>query len=178
MIRTIVLTMGAGLSLLLSLGSAQAQQGVLYEIRGGVLAHDVNLWAAPGVEDGTTFNGELVFKPSYELLGGTIRPALGASLTTQDGTSYIYGDAKWEWSGPVFFVGLGLGAAVHDGSENGSRKEKALGSRVIFHVPAEIGWQFTEKNRVSLYFEHVSNGYLADRNEGLDNIGLRLSHKF
>lgn len=166
-----------GFALLASLGPAQAQN-ILYEVRGGVLAHDIDLWAAPGVEDGTTFNGELVFTPSYDLLSGKIRPAVGASLTTQDGTSYVYADAKWEWSGPALFVGIGLGAAVHDGSTNGSPKEKALGSRVLFHVPAEIGWQFTEKNRVSLYFEHVSNGFLADKNEGLDNIGLRLSHRF
>ena len=158
--------------------TAVAQESVFYEIRGGVLAHDVNLWAARGVEDGTTFNGELVFSPSVDLLGGKIRPAVGASLTTQEGTSYGYADAKWEWSGPVFFFGLGLGAAVHDGSTNGSRNEKALGSRVLFHVPAEVGWQFTEKNRVSLYFEHVSNAFLADNNEGLDNIGVRLSHRF
>jgi lipid A 3-O-deacylase len=167
--------------LLLALGAvntAVAQERFFYEVRGGVLAHDVNLWAARGVEDGTTFNGELVFAPSLDLLGGKIRPAVGASLTTEEGTSYGYIDAKWEWAGPVFFVGLGLGGAVHDGSKNGSRNEKALGSHVLFHVPAEVGWQFTEKNRVSLYFEHVSNGFLADKNEGLDNIGLRLSHRF
>jgi lipid A 3-O-deacylase len=176
MVRAAVALVGvmiAGLA-----GSALAQQGILYEMRAGVLAHDVDLWAARGVEDGTTFNGELVFTPSYDLLGGKIRPAIGASLTTQDGTSYGYADAKWEWAGPTFFFGLGLGGAVHDGSKNGSRNEKALGSRVLFHVPAEIGWQFTDTNRVSLYFEHVSNGYTRDRNEGLDNIGLRLSHRF
>ena len=176
MIRLFALALG----LLLWLGTAQAQQqqGIVYEVRGGVLVHDVDLWAARGVEDGTTFNGEVVFTPSYDLLSGKIRPAVGASLTTQDGTSYVYADAKWEWAGPIWFFGLGLGGAIHDGSKNGSRNEKALGSRVLFHVPAEIGWQFTEKNRVSLYFEHVSNGFLADKNEGLDNIGVRLSHRF
>jgi hypothetical protein len=176
MIRAVIALLGVAIAGLA--GPAFAQQGILYEVRGGVLAHDVDLWAARGVEDGTTFNGELVFTPAYDLLGGKIRPAIGASLTTQDGTSYGYADAKWEWAGPTFFFGLGLGGAIHDGSTNGSRNEKALGSRVLFHVPAEIGWQFTEKNRVSLYFEHVSNGYLADKNEGLDNIGLRLSHRF
>lgn len=163
---------------LLGAGPAGAQDGLIYEIRGGVLAHDLGLWAARGVEDGVTFNGEVVFGPSLDLLDGKIRPALGASITTEDGTSYAYADAKWEWAGPVFFFGLGLGAAVHDGSHYGSSKEKALGSRVLFHVPAEVGWQFTERNRVSLYFEHVSNGFTRDRNEGLDNVGVRLSHRF
>lgn len=176
MFRAIALI--AGVIVITLNGSASAQQGLVYEVRGGVLAHDVDLWAARGVEDGTTFNGELVFTPSVDFLAGTLRPAIGASLTTQDGTSYGYADVKWEWSGPAWFFGLGLGAAVHDGSTNGSRKEKALGSRVLFHVPAEIGWQFSEKNRISLYFEHVSNGYTADKNEGLDNIGVRLAHRF
>lgn len=157
---------------------AMAQDGLVYEVRGGILAHDVDLWAAPGVENGVTVNGELVFSPSLELLGGRIRPALGASATTEDGTSYVYADAKWEWAGPVWFFGIGLGGAVHDGSHYGSPDEKALGSRVLFHVPAELGWQFTAANRVSLYFEHVSNAFLSDRNEGLDNIGIRLSHRF
>lgn len=166
------------LPLLLLAGPAGAQESLVYELRGGVLAHDVHLWAARGVEDGATFNGELVLSPSLELLGGKIRPAVGASVTTQGGTSYAYADAKWEWAGPVFFVGLGLGGAVHNGSHYGSPDEKALGSRVLFHVPAEIGWQFTDRNRISLYFEHVSNAFTSDVNEGLDNIGVRLAHRF
>ena len=167
-----------GLLVFLLPGAAAAQDSFIHELRGGLLAHDVHLWAARGVEDGVTFNGEVAFSPSIDLLGGKIRPAAGASITTQDGTSYVYADARWEWAGPVWFFGLGLGGAVHDGSHYGSANEKALGSRVLFHIPAEIGWQFTEKNRVSLYFEHVSNGFTSDRNEGLDNIGVRLSHRF
>lgn len=172
------LGMAALVAVALLAAPAAAQEGIVHELRGGVLAHDVGLWAARGVEDGVTFNGELVFSPSVDLLGGKIRPAIGASVATEGGTSYVYADAKWEWAGPVWFFGLGLGGAVHNGSHYGSPDEKALGSRLLFHVPAEIGWQFTDRNRVSLYFEHVSNGFTSDRNEGLDNIGVRLSHRF
>ncbi|TMJ25437.1 MAG: acyloxyacyl hydrolase [Alphaproteobacteria bacterium] len=55
---------------------------------------------------------------------------------------------------------------------------KALGSRVLFHIPLEIGVQVTPNNRVALYYEHASNGFTAYPNPGLDNIGLRLAHRF
>ncbi len=158
---------------------AFAQESPIYELRGGLLAHDVDLWAAGSVEKGASVNGEVVFTPSFDLLGGKVRPAVGASVVTRSNrTSYIYADVKWEWAGPTWFFGLGLGAAVHNGELNYERDRKDLGSRVLFHIPAEIGVQFTDRNRISLYFEHVSNGYTADPNPGMDNIGVRLSHRF
>ena len=54
--------------------------------------------------------------PSASFLGGTIRPALGASISTVGATSDIYIDARWQYETPSgIFFGLGLGAAVHDG---------------------------------------------------------------
>ena len=76
------------------------------------------------------------------------------------------------------FFGIGLGAAIHDSSLKPDTRQKDLGSRVLFHVPAELGYQFTPANRLSLYFEHVSNADLADPNPGMDNIGIRFSHRF
>ena len=55
---------------------------------------------------------------------------------------------------------------------------KALGSRVLFHIPLEIGLQITPQYRISAYYEHVSNGYTAYPNPGMDNIGARLAYRF
>jgi hypothetical protein len=33
----------------------------------------------------------------------------------------------------------------------------------------------TPNNRIALYYEHASNGFLAYPNPGMDNIGLRLA---
>ena len=71
-----------------------------------------------------------------------------------------------------------LGAAVHDGPLDGRGDRKALGSRVLFHVPLELGWRWDQRSSVSLYFEHVSNAGLADENEGMDNIGMRYGYQF
>ena len=59
-----------------------------------------------------------------------------------------------------------------------SPDHKALGSRVLFHIPLEAGIDLDPHYRVSIYFEHVSNAYLTSPNEGLDNLGLRLGYRF
>ena len=162
---------------LLAPGSTLAQ-GFLYEMRGGVLAHDIPIVAAGRYEYGIGLNAELVFSPSLPLLGGDIRPALGGTFATNNGTSLIYADAKWEWSGPLFFFGRGLGPAIQTGELQYVNGRKGLGSRVLFHVPVEIGVQISPSARISAYYEHVSNAFLAYPNPGMDNIGIRFAHRF
>jgi hypothetical protein len=151
------------------------------EFRGGVLAHDVpDLWAGFRLESGVDINAELLLGSGLPILGGTIRPALGASVNTEGDTSRGYLDARWEIETPAgIFFGLGVGAAIHDGRLDASAPDrKALGSRVLFHIPIEIGLRLDARNSVSVYFEHISNWDLADANEGLDAIGVRYGYRF
>jgi hypothetical protein len=60
---------------------------VIYEVRGGVLAHDLHIVAANHVENGVSLNAEVAFAPSLPLFGGAIRPVLGGTATTNGGTS-------------------------------------------------------------------------------------------
>ena len=155
--------------------------GVLAGFSGGILAHGVTAWSQAGFEErGVTFNGEVDFVPIFEALRGSIHPEIGADFTTADGTSYVYADLKYEIMGPGnSFFGIGLGGAVHDGYLNAtSYYHNALGSRVLFHIPLEAGIAFADHYRLSVYFEHVSNGYLTSPNEGLDNAGLRFGYRF
>lgn len=172
----------AALVLALSLPApalAQAQSpGLIYEIRGGVLAHDVSFWAAGHVERGVAINGEIAFGPSIGLLGGHIRPVLGGSFATHNGTSLVYLDVRFEFMIDRFFFGVGVGPAIHTGNITSRTGRKALGSRVLFHPSFEFGLQVTPQSRVGAYYEHVSNAYLTRPNPGLDNIGLRLAHRF
>jgi lipid A 3-O-deacylase len=152
-----------------------------FEVRGGVLAHDVpDLWAGFSLEGGIDINGELLLGRGLPVLGGILRPALGASINTEGYTSRVYLDARWEIGlGQSFFLGLGLGAAVHDGEINCCVPDrKAFGSRVLFHIPLELGFRLDDRNSISVYFEHMSNANLADVNEGLDALGVRFGHKF
>lgn len=159
---------------------ALAESSWLYEVRGGVLAHDIPIVAAGKWESGVSLNGEVAFTPSLPLFGGAIRPALGGSFAFNGQTSWAYLDARWEWAGSLFFFGIGVGPSIHTGDElyYSSNGHKGLGSRVLFHIPLEAGLQITPDNRIALYYEHVSNGFLAYPNPGMDNVGLRLAHRF
>jgi hypothetical protein len=160
---------------------AMAQAPSSLEVRGGVLAHDVpDLWAGFSLEGGIDINGELLLGRGVPFLGGTLRPALGASINTEGYTSRVYLDARWEIElGHRFFLGLGLGAALHDGLlDAGKPDHKALGSRVLFHIPLELGFRLNDRSSISVFFEHMSNANLAPENEGLDALGVRYGHKF
>ena len=144
-----------------------AEGGWLAEVRGGVLSHDTGgLWSGDHVEHGFDLNGELIFRRGSLPLGaGALRPHLGATwrLAADSGA----------------FFELGLGAAVHDGElETTKKDQKELGSRLLFRIPIEVGFAFGEHHSLSLFFDHVSNAGLADENEGLDTLGLRYGHRF
>lgn len=170
------------LALFASLAPAMAGEGIVREVRVGVLAHDVpDLWSGFRVEDdAVAINIEAMLTPSLSVLGGNIHPAIGGSIATQGGTSNAYIDARWEIETPSgIFFGVGLGATVHDGELGpGDENMKWLGSRVLFHIPAEIGYRLNTRDSVSVYFEHMSNAYTADYNEGLDRLGVRYGYRF
>jgi lipid A 3-O-deacylase len=177
----------AALSLLLGVGLADpalaqwADAPSGWEFRGGVLAHDVpGLWSGFRLESGIDINAELLFGAGLPFLGGIIRPAVGASVNTEGYTSRAYIDARWEYQTPSgIFFGLGLGGAIHDGLLDPTDPDKkALGSRILFHIPIEIGLRLDDRRSISVYFEHMSNAFLFDSNEGLDSIGVRYGYKF
>lgn len=166
-----------------SAGYADERRGLawLHEIKFGVLHHDTDgLWSGFRREGGVDFNLEAIFTPHVKFLGGTIRPAIGGSVNTAGDTSKLYTGLRWQYehiSG--MFFGVGLGGAIHDGKLNLERYDrKALGSRVLFHIPIEIGYRLGARSSLSIYFDHVSNASLADPNEGMDTLGGRFGYRF
>lgn len=183
-VRTFCLTacLLAGLSVL---APVEANAGeVLHSIVIGGLWHDVpGLWSGFQTEnDAIDINIEVQFAAAWALPLGTIRPVIGGTINTQGDTSHGYIDARWQVDGPSgLFFGLGLGAAIHDGETGGAGADpnmKWLGSRVLFHIPAEVGVHLDAHNDLSVYFEHTSNAYTQDYNEGMDRIGLRYGYRF
>ena len=159
---------------------AQQNHNWLYGIRTGILAHDVPIWSLSRQEGGVDFNAEFIFGfPNSRLFSGVVRTNLGLSLNTQGDTSKVYSGLLWEyiWDSGLF-LNLGLGLAAHDGELENSDDQKELGSRLLFRIPIEIGLFFTRHQGVSIMFDHVSNAYLADPNEGLDTIGIRYTYRF
>jgi hypothetical protein len=148
----------------------------------GVLAHDVDgLWSGTRKEDGVDINGEIVFcRTGISVLAGALRPNLGLSVNSQGDTSKFYGGVLWEINTKHgLFFAAGLGAAVHNGKlDTDNKDKKSLGTRVLFRIPFELGYQFTARHSLSLLFDHVSNAGLASSNEGLDTVGIRYGYSF
>src|SRR5262249_45490999 len=93
-------------------------QGLIEELKIGGLYHDVpDLWSGFRIEhEGVDVNLEALFRPSLPVLLGTIRPAIGGTISTRGDTSHAYIDARWQVELPAgFFLGLGVGGAIHDG---------------------------------------------------------------
>lgn len=163
------------------LRGSEGQASPLHEIRVGILYHDLGLWGGSSLEEGIDFNGELIFSPSAPILGGLLRPNLGLSLNDRGDTSKIYGGGVWEyfWNSG-WFIDLGLGLCVHNGETDDADIENSnqLGSPVLFRLSIEAGFTLTSHQRLSLMFDHISNAYLADPNEGLDTLGIRYGYRF
>ena len=161
--------------------AAEGPAGV-HELRIGLLDHDTDgLWSRSKREGGNDINAEVIFAPSRQVLGGTLRPNLGFSVNDRGLTGKVYAGALWRhpWRNRLFFE-LGLGLAAHNGITEDAAEphRKQLGSRVLFRVAVEAGMTFKEHHSLSLMFDHVSNAYLADPNEGMDTVGLRYGYRF
>ena len=152
------------------------------EIKGGALNHDVpGLWSGFRVErPGVDANLEVLFNPWGQAFGGTVRPALGTTINLQHNTSKAYVDVRWELEAAGgWFAALGMGAALHNGQLGDTDPtRKALGAPVLFHPSAELGYRFDGANSVSLFADHMSNGFSRRANAGMDTVGVRLGHRF
>ena len=178
----LTLVLAAGAMLVAGAAGQARAQSLLHEVQFGILYHDApDLWSGFRMErEGIDINVEALLAPSLPFLYGSIHPAFGASISTRGDTSHAYLGARWrlELPGGVF-LGVGLGAAVHDGHvDPDSWTHKALGSRVLFHIPFEAGLRLDAHNSFSFYFEHTSNAGLANFNEGMDRMGVRYGYRF
>jgi len=170
------------LVLLLASPSAADEGGdsIVSEVRGGIYAHDIDLWSFHR-ESGMDANGEILFiSPTLLEDVWAPRPHLGATVNLSGKTSHVYSGLTWEFAlSADFFVDANLGLSLHNGrldTDEGDRK--SFGSRVLFRLGGALGYNLTEKWNISLQYEHMSNAYLADPNEGMDNVGVRLGYRF
>lgn len=180
-------TLAAVLALAASAAAAQdvRDDGLVSEVRAGVLAHDVPLLTFRA-EPGLAANAEILFR-SPRLLDviWSPRPHLGTTVSVEGETDQIYAGLTWTFRpvdrgrfAPVWFSAFG-GGAVHDGqTDTITPDEKSLGSPVLFRFGAEIGYDIDEHLSISAFYAHVSNAFIADRNEGLDNAGVRIGWRF
>lgn len=147
-----------------------------HSVKGGILAHS-NGFISSGRESGIDINIELQFKEKILKANYTV----GADVNTNGDTSFIYGGLSWE---KRFFDHLLLaaffGAAVHNGDlDNGASDKRQLGSRITFRESLDIGYYLNKDVSISLMYDHYSNlGLGGVRNQGNDNIGIRIGYYF
>ena len=161
--------------LVLVVVSVMAQENI-YAIKGGLLAHSTGPLSS-GKESGVDINVEVLFMD--ELLKGHL--SVGADVNTNADTSFVYSGLSWEGKFYKYIhLGAFFGLGLHNGDLDKSGSEKRqLGTRVVFREALEIGLYLKEDISVSFMYDHYSNAGLAGkRNQGNDNLGLRLSYYF
>ena len=173
------------------------------EIRVGVKAHDIGIFGAGGLkgkEESIAISGEYIFE-SPEILSWALKPKpfIGGTVNLEGETSF--GGAGLLWRAGFFenlYGELAFGAVVHDGTlevpnptlestfeeilvlQERELNEIEFGSRVLFRTALAIGYRFNDNWAADIVYEHLSHGNIlsSGSNEGLDNIGLRVSRRF
>lgn len=163
----------------------EGRGGIVSEVKIGVLQHDVEFLPVSR-EPGQALNAEILFdSPGFLEPIWSPRPHFGASVSLEGETDQLYAGLTWTFRpfddgglAPLWLSAFG-GGAVHDGEEEAIDPDrKALGSPALFRFGGEVGWDVTDRVSVSVHYSHVSNAYLADLNEGLDQAGIRLGWRF
>lgn len=173
-------------------GSRGPLWGVISELRGGILSHDVIFpdrhdlrWPNPfrnDRESGVDVNGEVMFvSPAFLDILFAPRPHAGLMINSAGDTSSAYAGLTWDgkWESGVFLEGF-LGMAVHDGKRrNGNPDRIEFGSRALFRLGGEVGWRYDDTHGISVIWDHMSNaGLISSKNQGIDNIGIRYGYNF
>ena len=185
--------MAAG-ALVLATGSAHA--GVVEELRVGVMQHNICVTNCKNAdkEDGPSVNLELVFaSPDFLSWAFEPRPYLMASINTAGDTSFGGGGLEWAFNvTDSITIEPGLGYVIHNGETSNpfpdgtpqaydfAQENLLLGSEDLFRTSLGVHWQFSEKWGAEVLYEHLSHGQIlgSGRNQGVDNIGMRISYTF
>jgi lipid A 3-O-deacylase len=179
--RTSIRALCVALILGSSGAAAEPVGGIVSEVKLGLLAHDLRIVAADPVEKGADINAEVLFvSPALLEPLWAPRPHLGVQVNTRGDTSQVYAGVTWTFDlTDSLWLGLSGGGTLHNGETlNLDGDRKALGSRALFRLAAELGVNVTDNVSLSVYFDHESNAFLAERNPGIDNVGARVSWRF
>jgi lipid A 3-O-deacylase len=156
--------------------------GILSEIRIGVLVHDKGPFSRRE-EVSNDVNFEFLFaSPKFLEIIGAPRPHVGVNINTGGDTNQMYMGLGYElefWGS--WFTGFSLGGAVHDGTKSygiGAGISKELGCRFLFRGSVEFGYRFRGRHSLSAMLDHISNINICDKNEGLENVGIRYGYRF
>jgi lipid A 3-O-deacylase len=187
------LFLAAGVVALALPGLAKADAyGFLDEVRIGAYEHDASVLGHQK-ENGADIGAEFLFdSPRFLSIIGSPRPIIGGLANTSGQTDQIYTGLTWTWDfvhnvlnqGDAFYVEGTLGGGWNDGKINvdgatpEGEKRKSLGSNVLFREDLDLGYRITPRYSIAISYNHISNADLGERNEGINDIGVRFGIKF
>jgi len=173
-----------------------AAADVVDSLRLGVMDHNIKVTDGKNAdkESGVNISGEVRFaSPRFLGVIGSPHPYVMASVNTDGATSYAGGGLEWDWE---FLRGWhfepGFGYVLHDGDVNNpfpsgtqavvdySADHVLLGSEDLFRTSLALTLDFSERWAVQAIYEHLSHGQIlgSGRNQGLDELGVRLVYNF
>jgi lipid A 3-O-deacylase len=169
---------------------ADASDGFFNEVRLGLYDHDTGV-VGSSKESGADFGLEIVSRPLITLSFASPMIVAGVVVNTAGQTNQLYlGLAdQWEFAhsafapDDAFYLEGTIGADWHDGKIDvrGTPLEpkwKSHGSRVVIRTGVDLGYRIDSTWSVALSFNHISNGDLADANEGMNDLGVRVGMRF
>ena len=184
----------AGALAALSLTSAANAQSAgfgIEEIRLGVAAHDLT----DHTEDGPQIVGDLMFtSPDFLERVWSPRPFLSANISTQGYTNLVTAGLAWDYGFTDRLTGeFSFGLSYNDGiddidvartgpveAQRIKDTRALLGSDWLFRTGFAADYALNEQWSVGVFYEHHSHGQIlaSGRNQGLDELGLRMSYRF
>lgn len=176
--------------------SGPAAADVISEVRLGVMQENVCVLDCDNAnkEPGQSINGDILFgSPDFLKYIWSPKPYVMASANLNGDTSF--GGVGLHWSfgfADKWAFEPSFGYVIHDGElespyPQGDPRGDAftedhvlLGSRDLFRTTLGLHHQINETWGVELMYEHLSHGQVLGkgRNQGLDNIGVRVSYSF
>lgn len=189
----------AAVSLLTVAAAAPAQAG---EFRAGIWEHDAEffgLGGSKGKETSASVSLDYVWEsPDWLSWADSPRPYVGGLVNLDGNTNFV--GAGLEWQGNLtdnVYAIYAFGISAHDGTKevpspnfetdpvvinnlvNRKAQEIEFGSAVLFRNAFGFGYNFSDDIGVELVWEHLSHAKIFDSvNEGIDNVGIRVSRRF
>ena len=162
----------------------------------GVMKHNICVIDCKNAdkESGVNISGELRFaSPDFLAWALSPHPYLMASANTDGNTSYGGFGLEWDFAfADGWHFEPGIGYVLHDGAVNNpfpsgtqaavdySAEHVLFGSEDLFRTSLALTYDFGENWALQGIYEHLSHGQILGkgRNQGLDEIGMRLVWRF
>lgn len=155
------------------------------EAFGGLFAHNIDLPTTIGSpEGGIDFQLGLRSDPlALVLKTAEVRAYAFGSVNSEGGVDFAAAGAalRFPLDGNIY-IQPGLGLAIHDGPDDRASRSTDklyLGSRILFQPELAVGWTLSSRWSAEFGWVHLSHAtILSGQNPGLDDLGMRIVHRF